>query len=695
MPKNYRMTNLTLSLFKGYADTSATETTLAQLVQLIREDATLRTHTEKYRFFDSQGDGHTAQRIKSGTPCFAVTVRLKGGKQKEHINGWTGLCLADFDHIPPEALPQLRQLLAADKHTLLAYTTISGKGLRVIYHTAIPEGDTSSLSKHHAELFKQGNRYYERLLHLNADAKCKNVNRLSGLAHDSEVYFNPAAIPFVVTNLNRVVAAIEREVARQGASYEAGSRNDYIMRTGYLMNQYGVPESEATTWAEQRFCDYDGDVAGIYRACYLKTEEHGTLKLRPEEKRRDSAHKWATVSDIEAYLQSQGLFRHNTATGKTEYSPNGTGPFVELDDRTENSMWRNLSKEGKLAKIQELRSVLASDFVPRFNPFVDYFEALPPWDGHTDYIAQLAAMVETADNDHPTPATRATEAASPSITFEWALRKWLVAMVASLLNEQVINHEILVLVGPQGIYKTTWLQRLLPPPLQRYFFTKSNNHHIGKDDMFTLTEFAIICLEEIEELRPAELNQLKAIVTMKEIHERAAYGHHKEHRPRTASFCGTSNHTHFLTDPSGNRRWMPFEVVHIQDPYTTHICYEGVYAQAYALWKQGFVYWLKPQETEQLNRYNQRFEVANPEYELLQTYFRKPEGNEECIFATTSYILSRINGCLKQTLSPTRLSQALKRLGYIQFRRKGQRGYHVVELKPEEVRLRMKSSNAY
>lgn len=33
--------------------------------------------------------------------------------------------------------------------------------------------------------------------------------------------------------------------------------------------------------------------------------------------------------------------------------------------------------------------------------------------------------------------------------------------------------------------------------------------------MFTLTEFAIICLEEIDEMRPAELNQLKAMVTMK------------------------------------------------------------------------------------------------------------------------------------------------------------------------------------
>ncbi|WP_232432746.1 virulence-associated E family protein [Parabacteroides distasonis] len=46
----------------------------------------------------------------------------------------------------------------------------------------------------------------------------------------------------------------------------------------------------------------------------------------------------------------------------------------------------------------------------------------------------------------------------------WAscFKKWFVAMVASWMADEVTNHEILVLIGRQGIYKTTWIDRLMP-----------------------------------------------------------------------------------------------------------------------------------------------------------------------------------------------------------------------------------------
>ena len=79
----------------------------------------------------------------------------------------------------------------------------------------------------------------------------------------------------------------------------------------------------------------------------------------------------------------------------------------------------------------------------------------------------------------------------------------LVAVVVSLMVKEVTNHQILVLVGRQGCYKTTWLARLLPPELQRYFCVRSNSGRLTKDDNLALPEFALICLEEIDELRLA------------------------------------------------------------------------------------------------------------------------------------------------------------------------------------------------
>ena len=66
----------------------------------------------------------------------------------------------------------------------------------------------------------------------------------------------------------------------------------------------------------------------------------------------------------------------------------------------------------------------------------------------------------------------------------------VVGILPRLLDDTVVNHEILVLIGEQGLYKTTWFNFLLPPELRCYFYTKTNSDRLNKDDLFSLTEFA-------------------------------------------------------------------------------------------------------------------------------------------------------------------------------------------------------------
>lgn len=343
--------------------------------------------------------------------------------------------------------------------------------------------------------------------------------------------------------------------------------------------------------------------------------------------------------------------------------------FFPLTDRDENTLWCRLCKTGRRVRLPDVRNVIHSEHIPLYNPFVEYFQSLPPWDGE-DYIAQVAQMIHTG-GDHA--------------LFTEHLRKWIVAMVASLLREEVVNHEILVFIGRQGNYKTTFFNHLLPPVLQCYFYTKTNNNRLTKDDLLTLSEFAIICLEEIDQLRPSELNQLKAMVTLKTVNERASYGRNKERRPHIASFCGTGNNPRFLTDPTGNRRWIAVEVLEIDDPHTHPIPYDGLYSQALTLLQQGFRYWFTPHETEQLNRQNEAFEASNLEEELIRTHFRRPAPGERGIFATTAHILAGINYGLREPLSPTRVGLVMKKLGYESVRHNGSRGYRVVELTGDEI----------
>ncbi|MCI7256516.1 MAG: hypothetical protein MR559_04180 [Prevotella sp.] len=58
------------------------------------------------------------------------------------------------------------------------------------------------------------------------------------------------------------------------------------------------------------------------------------------------------------------------------------------------------------------------------------------------------------------------------------------AMVAATIDGEVVNHQIFVLLGPQGTYKTSFMNNLLPPELRRYFSVKTNSQRMTKDDAF-------------------------------------------------------------------------------------------------------------------------------------------------------------------------------------------------------------------
>ena len=374
--------NLLVSLLKGYADICPTEVKLETIVEMIRSDSLVARSTELHRYYLAQGKDKAASREKSGTPCFAVAVRFSGGKRKENIAEWTSLCLADFDHIEAGQMERCLRLIREDSHTLLAYTTISGTGIRVI--STYEPGNRCTICTPqvlYRLAFEQMNTYYRTLTGLAYDEKCKNATRLSGLAHDPNVYYHPDAVPFVVDKaekqarrasklsargekrLKRVVQVIEHQLEEEGVAYEPHHHNEYIMRTGYLLNAYGVDPNLSIDWAVKRFTDYDGDVEGIIRSCYRQTEEYGTLQLPSKSKNDDSENFFASVAEIESFLASKGSFRLNTVTGKCEFAPAGGEDFTDLTDRHVSTLWAQMDKEVKPLRIGDLRTVLQSDAV--------------------------------------------------------------------------------------------------------------------------------------------------------------------------------------------------------------------------------------------------------------------------------------------------------------------------------------------
>ena len=399
---------------------------------------------------------------------------------------------------------------------------------------------------------------------------------------------------------------------------------------------------------------------------------------KPRSAQRDASHKknWkeymATVEDIQNFLMDRVLLRHNVITRRVEYRLPDEDLWQPVNDRLVNSLWSELSAT-KVVRAQDLYRVLESDFVADYHPFRNYLDHLPPWNGE-NYILAMSVSVSVRGG------------VDEQMLFAGYLTKWLVGMVAGWVDDTVVNNVILVLIGEQGSYKTTWFNYLLPPELRQYFYTKTNAQRMGRDDLLTLAQYGLVCCEELDTMRPSELNQLKAAVTMPSIDERAAYAHYHEHRPHIASFCGTGNNLQFLSDPTGNRRWLPFEVESITSPREVPFDYEGIYAQAYALYKQGFQFWFSKADIERLTLHNRQFETPRLEAELVQQYFRKPLSGEPGEFMPVSLAMQIVGMSITQKLSTVSLGRAFVEQGFERRTFRNVRGYIVVRRSAQEMK---------
>ena len=214
---------------------------------------------------------------------------------------------------------------------------------------------------------------------------------------------------------------------------------------------------------------------------------------------------------------------------------------------------------------------------------------------------------------------------------------------------------------------------------------KGNYRRMDKDDRIQMSEAGLICLEEISTMTDREVEEIKAAVSLPQVVERAAYARNKEVRPHLASFCGTGNHLNFLTDITGNRRWLPFEVENILSPYDHPLDYTGLYSQVMHLWQSGFAYWFNQEEIRSLAKHISHFEAPNMEEDQIRKHFRVPAPGEAYEVYSVADVLSVINLELKTTLSPTKVGMLLNKMGFKSIRTNKLRGYKVCRFSLEEI----------
>lgn len=205
-----------------------------------------------------------------------------------------------------------------------------------------------------------------------------------------------------------------------------------------------------------------------------------------------------------------------------------------------------------------------------YNPVQDYLQGLQ-WDG----VRRLDTLYQDYFGEADTPYVRAVG------------RKSLVAAVARAMQPGIKYDEMVVICGPQGTYKSTFVARLGGPWASALM--------VSFDDPKAVAEVIqgswIVEIPELSSMSRADTNTVKQMVSQSCDEYRAAYARRPEKHPRQCVFFGTTNDNDYLKDPTGNRRFWPIDcgdrpAKNVWDDMTPQTVGQ-LWAEAYLYWQMG------------------------------------------------------------------------------------------------------------
>ena len=629
----------------------------------------------KVRMLVSQGKTEAANNVKRQLPFYTVTATYREKRLAYSMTGYNHVILLDIDDLPEDRLDNLRKKINGDLNTLASFLTPKGHGFKVFVFLKTEYAirlrkrlaekleetgkvEFALLEKHHLEMYNECKSYYEELLGVKVDASGKDISRGFFTSYDDKAYLNEELMKEVDETVTNIVLPEESTEKKKGkkekrekaekekrkteaepwermefnkavlavkriSKFEEGNRDNFLFTLGNKCYAKGLDEEVAVRLTKEKFGQQGMDVDTPLHNAYTYTDKTQKAAEKKEEKTD-------TINQVIDFLKTHYDIRRNVILDRLEYLDFNEkeeiwkGKFRPMRARSYNSIFLQLQLAGIKCYRNFLQAVIDSSYAREFNPFMDYIGKLKPWDGVTDYIGQLADTVQAEDQEF----------------WRKSFRRWFVGMLAGALQEEAVNHLVIILYSEQGKGKSTWIRRLLPPEWREYYrngMVEPGN----KDHQILLSTHLIISMEEFEGVKPGDVAGLKRTITQESVTERKAYDTQAYNYVRHASFIASTNNRQCLQDIGGNRRFLPSAIKSLD--YRTPVNYEGIYAQAYALLKEGYKYWYEGEEIEELNRHNEQHRMKDPVEENLFVYFRKPEEEDMHVkWMPAAAILSKI-----------------------------------------------------
>jgi predicted P-loop ATPase len=359
------------------------------------------------------------------------------------------------------------------------------------------------------------------------------------------------------------------------------------------------------------------------------------------------------VALCQLYLSNNHQLHYNTITADIEDRAIlfNNRPKI-LDDMSLNTMYLKFSEltDNKIS-FEFFCRVIYSEMTRYYNPFEDFLKANESVQRSQQIIDELAACIETT---------------TPHVAKY--LTHWGVGMIASVYG--YTSPLVLVLAGErQNTGKTEFFRRLLPKPLANYYAESKLDG--GKDDDILLTKKLIIMDDEFGGKSKFEAKRFKELTSKASFSIRLPYGRTHRDLKRLAVLAGTTNDLGLISDPTGNRRILPINVLGINHPAYNAIDKTALFMAFYDLYQSGFNWHLSSEDILQLNENSSEFNAINFEAELINQYFRVPQNGDYSDYLTNTELKIYLEVNSQQRIFDTRkLGMEMKNLGFQQVKRK-------------------------
>ena len=644
------------------------------------------------RMGENTGDHRLSKRAER-LPYIIFSSRF-GRRGVEWFEGPTGLILLSIDcGDDPLRMAIVRRCAMQIPQTAMVFRGSSGRTLKVVADCtptgkgSLPtDADGSLRFIEHAT--RQAARYYASLLGCSIPVQQASLTYGCRMSHDAEAYYQPSTVPLPIVGDD--VLRQQYPLAHTDSEGNFGSRPDADdverERTDFYTCLAKAREecsgSDGSALADEQFvntlatlCRRSGlqEETSVLRTLTLHLTKAGETVVRkifrsvyqqlPEGKPWSQMSRHECIAHkVKEFFERRYELRYNTMKGIEEFRPRSIDyhPWQPLSERDIRRIAHEQMLDAGAAWSIDIDNYARSSIAPPYNPVHEFLAGCGSWDGKHNYIEQLARRV-------------------PCEWKEWPLlfHRWFLGMVATWqgISRDYSNAVVPMLVGHQGVRKSTFCKLLLPHSLREYYIDDVKLDNAEQVERM-LARMALVNIDEYNAKTVREQAKIKRILTERDVQVRRMRSDQYLMLQRMASFIATTNERQPLTDTTGNRRYLCVEVTGTIDTETP-LNYRQLYAQA--LWElaHGKRYYMSRDEELAVEQHNTAF-LALQSTETILTSHYEPMPCSKQNFMRAVDILSDLQKLTRGADRPTmdKLVKALKAAHFQHGAQNGIRGWY-------------------